>query len=127
VADDGRGIAEERPEVVDAAAHAEAVRPAVSAVATIGLVVANVRSADGPGAVRRDIDAAAEAVAPVVAVATISLVVADVRSAKGHCSSIIVKAGVDAAARAVAAVAPVVAVAAEGLVVADVRLVFCRF
>src|SRR5262249_54878610 len=59
--DDGRGVEEECAEVVDAAAHPEAVRAAVIRVAAAGPVVGDPRSADDHGA-GRDVDAAAEAV-----------------------------------------------------------------
>src|SRR6266851_4204497 len=43
--DDGRGVEDERPEVVNSAAHSLAVRPAVVAVAAAGRVVGDFRSA----------------------------------------------------------------------------------
>src|SRR5262249_61534282 len=94
-------VAEERPQVVGAAAHAEAVRSAVLRVAAAGAVVGDLRSADDCGACR-DVDAAAEAVAavaPVVAVATDGLVVADggIENGRGDAG------GIEAAAQAVAA------------------------
>src|SRR5262249_12449720 len=73
VGDDGQGVKEERAEVVAAATHAEPVRPAVAAVAS---VVGDFRSADGHGAGRRNVDAAeaVSAVAPVVAVAAAKII-----------------------------------------------------
>src|SRR5262249_43456151 len=44
--DDGQGVKQERAEVVDAAAHAEAVRSLAIAQAAKGLVVADVRGDD---------------------------------------------------------------------------------
>jgi hypothetical protein len=69
VADNGRGIADERAEVVDAAADAEAVRSLAIAKAGDSLVVADVRSDDDHGA-GRDIDTAAQAIAAEGAVVT---------------------------------------------------------
>ena len=50
VVDDGRDIVEEGAEVVDAAAHAEAVGPTIVAFAAAGAIVGDLRSADGHGA-----------------------------------------------------------------------------
>src|SRR6516165_4421932 len=72
VADGGRGVEEEGAEVVDAAAHAEAVGPTIVAFAAAGAIVGDLRSADGHGAGRRDVDAAAEAVTIVAAVVAVA-------------------------------------------------------
>src|SRR5438132_4583059 len=74
--DDGRGVEEECPQVVDAAAHSLAVGPPAVAVAAAGHVMVDLRSADdyGPG---RDIHPAAQAVAPAGAVAANGLVVVE--------------------------------------------------
>src|SRR6266851_7709302 len=113
--DDGRGVEDECPEIVDAAAHSLAVRPSGRAPATAGHVVGDVRSAHnhGPG---RDIHAAAEAVAavaPAGTVATKGLVVVEGGSRKQCVSA----CDINAAAEAAAGVGTARAVAALGLVV----------
>src|SRR6516164_7728444 len=62
VADDARGVDEDRTEAVCAAADSEAVRSPIAAFAAAGAVVGDARCADGRGAGRRDVDAAAQAV-----------------------------------------------------------------
>src|SRR6266851_2447866 len=112
--DDGRGVEEERAEVVNAAAHSFAVRPAVFAVAAAGHVVVDIRSADDHGA-GRDISAAAGTVAAIAAVAARGLVVVE-GGIRNDCRN---AGDMEAAAEAITAVGATRAVTAEGLVVRE--------
>jgi len=115
VSDDGGSVEQERAEVVDAAAHTEAIGPLAVAQATGSLVVTNFCSDDDHGA-GPDIDAAAEAVAAVaanVAVAAEGPVVADGAIENRHRPT----GDIEAATQAVAAVGPAFAIMAEGQVV----------
>src|SRR5579871_2136306 len=111
VGDDGQGVGEERAEVVDAAAHALAVGPAV-ALAAVRPVVRDRRSAEKHRAAR-DIDTATKAVAAVGAVTARGLVMADGGIENGGSAV----ADIEAAAQAVAAIGPAFTVMAEGQVV----------
>lgn len=116
--DKGRDVEDERPEVVNTAAHPLAIHASVCATAPAGHAMGDVRSADDHGAGRIDINAAAGAVAaiaPACAVAGKSLVVAE-DSIRDGCGA---ACDINAATETVAGAATARAVTAKGLVVRE--------